>query len=320
MFAVEVLKLKKSFLNVQAVNGVDLNIKKGELFGLIGPDGAGKTTLMRLLTGVMTPDSGSIKIFDIDALKHRAEVGMMIGYMPQRFSLYEELTVDENLSFFASLRSVKKEQFRRQREYLLRFTNLESFTNRLAGKLSGGMKQKLGLACTLIHQPQLLMLDEPTTGVDPVSRREFWQILDSFLHQGMTILLSTPYMDEAERCTTIGFMNNGLLAVIDTPHHIKSLIRGIMLEVVLKQPLRAKQVIMNTKNYNQVHVFGDKIHIYVDNPEQKYISDIKQLLNQNGIVVDKADFTYPSLEDVFVSIINPQRHSEMHDLSINKMN
>ena len=303
MFAVETSNLRKSFDKIEAVCGVDLRINKGELFGLIGPDGAGKTTLMRLITGVMTPDSGSISIFGIDAIKHKAETGMMLGYMPQRFSLYEELTVEENLEFFASLRSVKKESFVQQKDYLLKFTNLEPFKKRLAGKLSGGMKQKLGLACTLIHHPHLLILDEPTTGVDPVSRREFWQILDSFLHQGMTILLSTPYMDEADRCTTIAFMNNGMLPVVDTPQHIRSLIKGTMLEVVLKEPFRAKEILTSTDVYNRVHILGDRIHVYVDKQDQRYINEIKQLLSNNGIAVTMTGYTSPTLEDVFVSIL-----------------
>ncbi len=307
MFAVETSGLIKSFDTTEAVRGVDLRINKGDLFGLIGPDGAGKTTLMRLLTGVMTPDSGSIKIFDTDAINRKTETGMMIGYMPQRFSLYEELTVDENLEFFAALRSVEKQRYLQQKDYLLKFTNLEPFTKRLAGKLSGGMKQKLGLACTLIHQPQLLILDEPTTGVDPVSRREFWQILDSFLHQGMTILLSTPYMDEADRCTTIALMMNGTLPVVDTPRHMKTLIKGTMLEVVLKEPLRAKQVLTTTGLYTHVHILGDRIHVYVDKPDPGYISGVRDVLNNNGITVDQTGFTPPTLEDVFVSIIEKER-------------
>ncbi len=307
MFAVETSGLIKSFDTTEAVRGVDLRINKGDLFGLIGPDGAGKTTLMRLLTGVMTPDSGSIKIFDTDAINRKTETGMMIGYMPQRFSLYEELTVDENLEFFAALRSVEKQRYLQQKDYLLKFTNLEPFTKRLAGKLSGGMKQKLGLACTLIHQPQLLILDEPTTGVDPVSRREFWQILDSFLHQGMTILLSTPYMDEADRCTTIALMMNGTLPVVDTPRHMKTLIKGTMLEVVLKEPLRAKQVLTTTGLYTHVHILGDRIHVYVDKPDPGYITGVRDVLNNGGLTVDQTGFTPPTLEDVFVSIIEKER-------------
>ena len=307
MFAVETSGLIKSFDTTEAVRGVDLRINKGDLFGLIGPDGAGKTTLMRLLTGVMTPDSGSIKIFETDAINRKTETGMMIGYMPQRFSLYEELTVDENLEFFAALRSVEKQRYLQQKDYLLKFTNLEPFTKRLAGKLSGGMKQKLGLACTLIHQPQLLILDEPTTGVDPVSRREFWQILDSFLHQGMTILLSTPYMDEADRCTTIALMMNGTLPVVDTPRHMKTLIKGTMLEVVLKEPLRAKQVLTTSGIYTHVHILGDRIHVYVDKPDPGYITGVRDVLSNNGLTVDQTGFTPPTLEDVFVSIIEKER-------------
>ncbi len=307
MFAVETSGLKKSFDTTEAVRGVDLHIKKGELFGLIGPDGAGKTTLMRLITGVMAPDGGSIHIFETDAIRLKAETGMMLGYMPQRFSLYEELTVEENLEFFASLRSVDKDRFIQQKNYLLKFTNLDQFTKRLAGKLSGGMKQKLGLACTLIHQPQLLILDEPTTGVDPVSRREFWQILDSFLHQGMTILLSTPYMDEADRCSTIGLMNNGTLPVIDTPQHIKTLVRGTMLEVVLKEPLRAKQVLASSDAYRHVHILGDRIHITVDKPDAGYADSVRNILGSSGITVEQTGFTQPTLEDVFVSIIKQEQ-------------
>ncbi len=307
MFAVELSGLKKSFGTTEAVRGVDLQINKGDLFGLIGPDGAGKTTLMRLLTGVMQPDAGSITIFGKDAVLLKAETGMMLGYMPQRFSLYEELTVEENLEFFASLRSVEKDIFTQQKNYLLKFTNLEKFTKRLAGKLSGGMKQKLGLACTLIHQPQLLILDEPTTGVDPVSRREFWQILDSFLHQGMTILLSTPYMDEADRCTTIGLMNNGTLPVVDTPQHIKTLVKGTMLEVVLKEPLRAKQVLAASDTYRHVHILGDRIHITVDKPDPGYAEGVRDILGTSGITVEQTGFTQPTLEDVFVSIIKQEQ-------------
>ncbi len=313
MLAVETSGLRRSFGDMHAVAGVDLRIDTGELFGLIGPDGAGKTTLMRLLTGVMSPDSGSVRVFGVDAVARKSDAGMMVGYMPQRFSLYEELTVDENLEFFAKLRSVGREDFTRQRDYLLKFTGLDRFTKRLAGKLSGGMKQKLGLACTLIHQPRLLILDEPTTGVDPVSRREFWQILDSFLHRGMTIFLSTPYMDEADRCTTIALMSDGVLPVVDTPQHIRTLVRGTMLEVVLSDPLRAKQVLARpgpdgtTGAYSRVHILGDRVHIRVDRPDTAYADDVRRILAGSGVPVDRTGFVPATLEDVFVSIIKKEQ-------------
>jgi drug efflux transport system ATP-binding protein len=308
MFAVETSGLIKSFDGTEAVRSVDLRINKGDVFGLIGPDGAGKTTLMRLLTGVMTPDAGSVKIFGVDALGEKEKAGSMLGYMSQRFSLYEDLTVMENLEFFADIKYISKNEFLKRKDMLLKFTHLEQFTHRLAGLLSGGMKQKLGLACTLIHQPGLLILDEPTTGVDPVSRREFWQILDTFIHQGMTVLVSTPYMDEADRCTEIGLMNDGRILIIDTPTHIKSLMQGIMLEVVLKNPFRARQVLSGHSRYGSIHILGDRMHIYTDKKDTGYMKEVGSLLQNAGIPVDDMRYTPPALEDVFVFLIEKARH------------
>lgn len=309
MFAVETTGLKKSFDTTAAVDGVDLEITQGEVFGLIGPDGAGKTTLMRLLTGVMTPDAGSVRIFGVDAIAEKEKAGALLGYMSQRFSLYEDLTVMENLRFFADIKYIGRSDFLKRSGMLLQFTHLGQFTRRLAGLLSGGMKQKLGLACTLIHQPELLILDEPTTGVDPVSRREFWQILDTFIHQGMTILVSTPYMDEADRCTKIALMNNGRILTMGTPGRIRSLMQGVMLEVIVKNPFLARQVLSGHGTYGNIHILGDRIHISADREDPATAADVGSLLKSNDIAVGGMRFIPPALEDVFVYLIGKSRHA-----------
>ena len=222
MHAIETNNLTKKFGDTVAVNGLDLTVDQGEIFGLIGPDGAGKTTTIRLLCCLLTPVTGSAKVLGLDTKKDHDKIKDSIGYMSQKFSLYQDLTVEENLDFFAQLRGVEKDQIEKQKKSLYEFSRLEKFKDRPAGKLSGGMKQKLALSATLMHSPQLLFLDEPTTGVDPVSRVEFWDIIKSLVPK-MTIFVSTPYMDEAEKCDTIGFINNGSIMAQDTPANIKAL-------------------------------------------------------------------------------------------------
>lgn len=219
-FAVEALKLTKKFKGVEAVSGLDLKIRQGEIFGLVGPDGAGKTTTLRLLSTAMEQTSGEAKVLELDTRRDEEKIRDRIGYMPQRFSLYGDLTVDENLEFFADIYSVPSgEQRKARKEELLEFTNLTQFTDRPARNLSGGMQKKLGLACNLVHTPEILFLDEPTTGVDPISRREFWRIL--YRLSGVTIIVTTPYMDEAERCNRIALLREGKLLVCDTPAEVK---------------------------------------------------------------------------------------------------
>lgn len=222
MHAIETNDLTKKFGDTAAVNGLNLRVEQGEIFGLIGPDGAGKTTAIRLLCCLLTPVSGSAKVLGFDTKKDPDRIKDSIGYMSQRFSLYQDLTVEENLDFFAQLRGVEKTQIEKQKKRLYEFSRLEKFKDRPAGKLSGGMKQKLALSATLMHCPRLLFLDEPTTGVDPVSRVEFWEIIKS-LAPKVTIFVSTPYMDEAEKCDSIGFINNGAIMAQDTPQNIKAL-------------------------------------------------------------------------------------------------
>jgi len=219
-FAVEAGKLTKKFKGLEAVSGLNLQIRQGEIFGLVGPDGAGKTTTLRLLSTAMEQTSGEARVLGLDTRRDEEKIRELIGYMPQRFSLYGDLTVNENLDFFADIYSVTKGPQRQARkEELLRFTNLAPLTDRKARNLSGGMQKKLGLACNLIHTPEVLFLDEPTTGVDPISRREFWRIL--YRLTGVTIIVSTPYMDEAERCNRVGLIREGKLLICDTPAEIK---------------------------------------------------------------------------------------------------
>jgi ABC-2 type transport system ATP-binding protein len=221
MFAVRAVNLTKKFDNLVAVDGLNLQIEEGEIFGLVGPDGAGKTTTLRLLTGILEPTAGQGWVYDKDIIKESEAIKEHISYMPQRFGLYEDLTVIENINFYADIYGVSSKERNPRIKQLLEFSNLEPFRNRLARNLSGGMKQKLGLACALVHTPKILFLDEPTNGVDPVSRRDFWRILYQLLKEKVTILLSTSYLDEAQRCKRVGLMHKGVLLKCDTPADIK---------------------------------------------------------------------------------------------------
>jgi ABC-2 type transport system ATP-binding protein len=221
MFTVRAVNLTKKFGDLVAVNGLDLQIEQGEIFGLVGPDGAGKTTTLRLLTGILEPTAGQGWVYDKDIIKESEAIKEHISYMPQRFGLYEDLTVIENINFYADIYGVSSKERNPRIKQLLEFSNLEPFRNRLARNLSGGMKQKLGLACALVHTPKILFLDEPTNGVDPVSRRDFWRILYQLLKEKVTILLSTSYLDEAQRCKRVGLMHKGVLLKCDTPADIK---------------------------------------------------------------------------------------------------
>jgi ABC-2 type transport system ATP-binding protein len=219
---IDIQNIHKSFGSVKAVKGISFNVSKGEMFGLVGPDGAGKTTTIRMLCGLISPKEGMLLILDMDISKNKKTIQKNIGYLSQKFSLYGDLTVDENIEFFAEIHNIK--DYERRRNELLDFTRLKEFRSRAADKLSGGMKQKLALACSLIHKPRILFLDEPTTGVDPVSRRDFWKILSGLLKEGITIFMSTPYLDEAERCNRVALMNKGEIIALDTPGKIKDML------------------------------------------------------------------------------------------------
>ncbi|MBZ0201220.1 MAG: ABC transporter ATP-binding protein, partial [Ignavibacteriaceae bacterium] len=259
---IKIDNLKKRYGNIEAVKGVSYSVAKGEMFGLVGPDGAGKTTTIRMLTGLQRPDSGNAQVLGYDLKTEQNKIKDEIGYLSQKFSLYGDLTIDENIEFFADIHGVKN--FKERRNELLEFTRLTPFRDRLADKLSGGMKQKLALACTLIHKPKIIFLDEPTTGVDPVSRRDFWKILSNLLKDGITIFMTTPYLDEAERCNRIALMNNGEIISWDTPKNIKASLSEQIVEVVCSPIREAYNLIKEKTNY-EVQMYGDRLNVALPN-------------------------------------------------------
>ena len=244
---------------VTAIEKLTFDVRDGEMFGLIGPDGAGKTTTIRLTGGLLTPDAGRIRVFGRDPVaEHRAITGE-VGYLSQRFSLYGDLTIDENIAFFAEIHGVR--DYRARRDRLLELTQLTPFRTRLADRLSGGMKQKLALACTLVHEPALIVLDEPTTGVDPVSRREFWKLLSEFLAQGITIVMATPYLDEAERCARVALLHEGRLLALDRPGALRATLPGALFEVIAADHRRAAEMLTRIPGVAGVQMFGERAHV-----------------------------------------------------------
>ncbi len=297
--AVETHGLGKSFETVEAVHSLDLAVGEGEMFGLVGPDGAGKTTTIRMLCGLLRPTSGSASVLGFDVVKDAARLKSRIGYFSQRFSLYGDLTIDENIAFFAEIHLVR--DFKARREELLEFTRLAPFRDRLADRLSGGMRQKLALACALIHTPRIIFLDEPTTGVDAVSRRDFWKILSSLLRSGITIVMTTPYMDEAERCTRIGLLDGGRLLAADTPQGIKGLMRGTVVEIVCPEIRRGYAVLKTVPGVREVQLFGDRLNAVVSDPDRE-IPRLESALAEAGIPILQRRALAPSLENVFISM------------------
>jgi ABC-2 type transport system ATP-binding protein len=297
--AVQTRGLAKTFEAVEAVRSLDLSVNEGEMFGLVGPDGAGKTTIIRMLCGILRPTSGTASVLGYDLEKDSDELKSRIGYFSQKFSLYGDLTVDENIEFFAEIHLVK--DFRGRREQLLEFTRLAPFRKRLADRLSGGMRQKLALACSLIHTPRIIFLDEPTTGVDAVSRRDFWKILSSLLRSGITIVMATPYMDEAERCSRVGLLAGGRLLTADTPQNIKRLMRGAVVEVVCPDIRRAFAVLKKIPEVREVQLFGDRLDIVVEDPGREILR-VETALSEEGIPVLQKRIIPPSLENVFISV------------------
>ena len=274
------------------------------MFGLIGPDGAGKTTAIRLMCGLLKPDGGTVRVLGRDPVKQHLEVTQTLGYLSQRFSLYGDLSIDENISFFAEIHglSMRDPAIRDRRERLLELTQLAKFRTRLAEQLSGGMKQKLALACTLVHEPRIILLDEPTTGVDPVSRREFWKLLSEFLAQGITILMATPYLDEAERCSRVALLHEGRLVALDTPANLRAALPGIVMEVIAPDRDRATSVLERLPGIADVQLFGERAHVRI--AAGAPLSDPQQLtsaLQTAGIAVESVRRVPASLEDVFIA-------------------
>ncbi|MDD5088814.1 MAG: ABC transporter ATP-binding protein [bacterium] len=289
--------VRKSYGGTSAVAGLSLDANAGEIFGLIGPDGAGKTTAMRIACALLLPDAGTVAMLGHDVVTSPQSVKRHVGYMPQRFSLYGDLTVAENIRFFADMYDVPSAQRREQEERLMQFSRLAPFRGRRAAQLSGGMKQKLALSCTLIHTPEVLILDEPTTGVDPLSRQEFWAILKQLAADGHALLVSTPYMDEAELCDRVALMHHGQALAAGTPGEIKAGFTRRLLEITGQDALTALRRLTQKRNELAVSVnrFGDRIHIVYDEDRQR--ENVLSLLR--GLDMS-ARHVEPDIEDVFV--------------------
>jgi ABC-2 type transport system ATP-binding protein len=305
--AITTTGLAKNFGKVHAVEGVTLGIDEGEMFGLVGPDGAGKTTTIRMLCGILLPSAGSARVLGLDIVREADRVKRQIGYLSQRFSLYGDLSVDENIEFFAEINGVS--DFARRREELLEFTRLTPFRGRLAERLSGGMKQKLALACTLVHTPRIIFLDEPTTGVDPVSRRDFWRILQALLTEGITIVMTTPYLDEAERCTRVALMHAGRLMKVDTPERLKAQMQGEIVEIVCGPARKAFALLKAQAPGREVQMFGDRLNVVVENSRRER-PVLEQALRAGGVSIASSRVISPSLENVFISLLTGSQQNE----------
>ncbi|MDY0042207.1 MAG: ABC transporter ATP-binding protein, partial [Desulforhabdus sp.] len=286
-----------------------ITVTEGEIFGLVGPDGAGKTTTMRLLTAIMEPTSGDAWVAGFHVVKEAEAIKERIGYMSQKFGLYPDLSVMENINFYADIYGVPRKGRSKRIDELLAFSNLTPFKQRLAGNLSGGMKQKLGLACALIHTPKVLFLDEPTNGVDPVSRRDFWRILYQLLREKVTIFVSTAYLDEAERCNRLGLIYKGQILALGTPDEVKQIMPGAILEIRVADSRKAYQLLKKELREESVGLFGERIHIVTRDP-QKIESEAAKILQNAGIDASAPRPIEPSLEDVFVSVLAEQERSE----------
>lgn len=287
---------------VTAVDRLDFSVSKGEIYGIVGPDGAGKSTLLRMLAAILTPHEGTVKLNGTDIYKNPFLTKEKLAYMPQKFGLYEDLTVEENIFFFGRLFGLRRAEIAARTETLYRFSRLEPFRDRLAGRLSGGMKQKLGLACCLVHKPGLIILDEPTNGVDPVSRREFWKILYDLLAEGVTIVISTSYLDEAERCNRVALMYRGRFIREGKPDAIKTKMTRLMLELTSDKPREAEKVLRNTPGFEGAILTGENIRVFSADPEEAF-EKIKKSLHDNGLLVLSAEVKPPALEDCFIDII-----------------
>jgi len=303
--AIEVRGLTKRFGAAIAVDNLSIDCAPGEVFGFVGPDGAGKTTIMRLIAAVMAPDEGSILIEGVDAVAEPERVRSHVSYMPQRFGLYEDLTVDENVEFFAELFGISRKDREERAARLLAASGMTPFRRRRAGELSGGMKQKLGLTCSLIHTPRLLLLDEPTAGVDPVSRRDFWRILYGLRGEGVAIVVATSYLDEAERCTRLGLLREGRMLYCDTPAALKTLMPGEILAIASPAPRAVRGLVAEREGVKSAILMGDSVHVVVDDAARR-VGELRAALEAAGTPVDEIERIAPSIEDLFVSLLTEE--------------
>jgi ABC-2 type transport system ATP-binding protein len=320
--------LVKKFGDLHAVDDVSLDVSAGEIYGLVGPDGAGKTTLIRLFVGALRPSDGSAFVAGYDVRKKIEQARAVIGYLPQRFSLYEELTVLENIRFFAESRGLASTEWRPRCMEILQFVDLAEFTDRRAGQLSGGMKQKLGLAVALVHRPRILLLDEPTTGVDPVTRQDFWQLIIRLVSPtnqtdtqaierpdgGVAVLVSTPYMDEAARCHRVGFIQKGRLLVEGSPSDLRSRLEGRILELQGEPLPLLRSLARHDPDVEDAQMFGDRLHLRVQNGQVQAVTDrlSAQVTAGHGKITRFRSIP-PQLEDVFISFLEAPLNSEKRD-------
>jgi ABC-2 type transport system ATP-binding protein len=306
MAAVEFTEVIKSYGALKALDGLSFAVERGEMFGVIGPDGAGKTTAIRIACGLLRADGGSVRILGHDPVRDHHRITHDVGYLSQRFSLYGDLTIDENIAFFAEIHAVR--DYRPARDRLLEMTQLTSFRGRRADRLSGGMKQKLALACTLVHEPEVLVLDEPTTGVDPVARREFWKLLSEFLSRGLTIVMATPYLDEAERCSRVLLLHEGRRLAIDEPASLQASLAGRLYEVIANTARPPLEALRQVPGVADAQGFGDRAHVtFEDVPEGDVSKQIEGALARHRIGVTSVRSIGATLEDVFIAMLRDAR-------------
>ncbi|MGC9520756.1 MAG: ATP-binding cassette domain-containing protein [Anaerolineae bacterium] len=307
--AIEAIQLTRKFGDFTAVNQVSFEIPRGEIFGLLGPNGAGKTTTIRMLCGILEPTGGEARVMGYDVAKHTEEIKQRIGYMSQEFSLYNDLTVYENLDFYANLYGVPREKLKPRLTELIEMAGLRGHEKQLTRDLSGAWRQRLALACAIVHEPPMLFLDEPTAGVDPVSRREFWEMIYQLAGQGVSVLATTHYMDEAEFCNVIGMMHRSRLIALSDPDSLKEGVIGVLFEVDCQEPGRAELVLKELPIVQDVAAHGVLLHVQVAAEEQK--AELEQTLQSNGIVVERIERILPSLEDIFVSLVDQENGLQM---------
>jgi ABC-2 type transport system ATP-binding protein len=299
---INVVNLTKRFGDNEAVSALSFTINKGEIYGIVGPDGAGKSTLLRMMSTILEPDEGNVMINDVKIHEDPYAIKEKLAYMPQKFGLYEDLTVEENIYFFGRLFGLSKPDIKKREKRLYEFSRLAPFKDRLAGNLSGGMKQKLGLACCLVHNPEIILLDEPTNGVDPVSRREFWKILYDLLAEGVTIVVSTAYLDEAERCNRIAMMYDGRFITVGSPQEVKTSMKGIFVELVTTNPLLSEILLKDVVEFKGIILTGKSLRLFVDNIEKARLL-IASILEKQKINILSMEEKLPSLEDCFVDMV-----------------
>ncbi len=295
-------ELTKRFADVRAVDHLSFDVHAGEIFGLVGPDGAGKTTTLRMLAGIMPPDEGTARVAGFDVVNDPEKAKRHLSYMPQRFGLYEDLTVDENIRFYADLFGVNRTERKERSTALLQAAGMREFRRRLAGKLSGGMKQKLGLVCALIHRPKIILLDEPTTGVDPVSRRDFWRILYELVSGGVAIFISTAYLDEAERCHRVALLHQGKLLFCDTPNNLKAKLGKSVLSITSSEPRRLRAELENAVGISSLVLTGDGLHVVVDDGASR-IPEFEARLKNASVPFNTIQQVTPTIEDLFVNAV-----------------